>query len=369
MTSDPLGFPLYTRENYPPQGQLLGGFLSGLWATAAGALGFPAELSARSTRLVRDALPRWSAEPIGAAPARPSYVSGDGFPAEMSVNWSGSVPELRVLFDRSDSGPGDESAFPRGPERTREPAARRRARVDEVFTPRAGRPSAAPVWDSVAWRPPAGFVHKTYFGLYEWPEPGERRAAVDEAMHRLGLSAAWDHARSRIEAAGGDREIEFFAVDLAGAADARVKVYYRNHGADLAELDRIASVARQHDSAAASTAYRMLTGGRADAGEAALSCLAFRSGLDRAAEATTYLRLPGLAPHDQVAVDRTAALLRHEGVDPRRFRELAAALAPGPLADGTGLLELVSYRAAGRRGDVTTYFRFPVYPHRSVPRC
>jgi hypothetical protein len=48
-------------------------------------------------------------------------------------------------------------------------------------------------------------------------------------------------------------------------------------------------------------------------------------------------------------------------VDPGRFRALAAALAPGPLTDSTGLLELVSYRAAGRPGDVTTYFRFPVY--------
>jgi len=54
-------------------------------------------------------------------------------------------------------------------------------------------------------------------------------------------------------------------------------------------------------------------------------------------------------------------LLRGNGVDPDRFRTLAAELTPGRLADSQGSLELVSYRAAGRRGDITTYFRFPVY--------
>jgi hypothetical protein len=186
-------------------------------------------------------------------------------------------------------------------------------------------------------------------------------------MDRLGLTAAWDDARRRVETAGGEREIEFFAVDVADGADARVKIYYRNHDADLAEMNRIASVAGHHDAAGAAAAYRTLTGDREGAGEAALSCLAFRSGLDRAAESTTYLRLPSLAAGDAEAVDRTAALLRGEGVDPGRFRALVAALAPGPLEESRGLLELVSHRAAGRRGDVTTYFRFPVYDQTLAP--
>jgi hypothetical protein len=48
-------------------------------------------------------------------------------------------------------------------------------------------------------------------------------------------------------------------------------------------------------------------------------------------------------------------------VDPGPFRTLAAALAPGPLSRSRGVLELVSFRAADRHGDVTTYFRFPVF--------
>jgi hypothetical protein len=302
--------------------------------------------------MLRTLLPPWAHERIGPAPAQPSYVADDGFPAEMSVNWSGGRPELRVLFDSLGHDlvfPG-ESGF----------AARRLERVHETFTPRAGRPSPAPLWHSIAWRPPSGVVHKTYFGLYSWPH-AQREVAVAEAMAQLGLGAAWEDAHRRIETVEGDREIEFFAVDLAGETRARVKIYYRNHGAGLAEVGRVAAVALRHDPEEAQAAYRVLAGGRADAGEGALSCLAFRSGVDRAAESTTYLRLPDLAQDDQEAVERTVALLHDEGVDPGRFRTLAAALAPGPLSDSRGVLELVSYRAAGRRGDVTTYFRFPVY--------
>ncbi|MGW3966656.1 hypothetical protein ACWED2_43040 [Amycolatopsis sp. NPDC005003] len=352
MTSRVPEFPEYIRENYPAQGRLFGDFLGGLWATACEALNVPLEQSVRTTRMLRALLPPWAHERIGPAPAQPSYVADDGFPAEMSVNWSGARPELRILFDSLGHDvvwPG-ESVF----------HTRRLDHVRETFTPRGGRPTPAPLWHSIAWRPPSAVVHKTYFGLYSWPH-AHREAAVAEAMERLGLAAAWAETRARVETVEGRREIEFFAVDLADEAQARVKIYYRNHDAGLAEVERVAAVALHHDSRQAQAAYRTLAGEGAHAGEAALSCLAFRSGVDRAAESTTYLRLPALVPDDREAVERTAALLHDQGVDPGRFRALAAALTPGPLSASRGVLELVSFRAAGRRGDVTTYFRLPVY--------
>lgn len=292
-------------------------------------------------------LPAWAQERIGTAPAEPSYVADDGFPAEISVNWSGNRPELRLLFDCLDDGRSSDA----GPGMVAPP--RRLDKIYDLF-------ASAPLWHSIAWRPPSGMVHKTYFGLYTWPL-AQRHAAVDEAMARLGMTVAWEDARRWAENTAGHREIEFLAVDLADDTDARVKIYYRNHGAGITEVNHVASVALRHDGDRAHAAYRTLTGGRTEAGEAALTCLAFRSGLDRVAESTTYLRLSDLAHSDQQAVDRTATLLRAEGVAPERFRTLAAALAPGPLSDSTGLLALVSHRAAGRPGDVTTYFRFPVY--------
>lgn len=292
--------------------------------------------------MLQRVLPAWAWEPIGTAPATPSYVADDGFPAEMSVNWAGNRPELRLLFDCL----GD-TRYERSPHGAL-------AGIHEIFTRRV------PLWHSVAWRPPASVIHKTYFGLYAWPL-ARRYAAVAEAMDLLGMTAAWDDARGRVAEVAGRREVEFFAVDLTGEADARVKVYYRNHSAGIGDVNRIASVALRHDAPRADGAYRTLAGDRTDAGDAALSCLTFRHGLDQAAESTTYLRLADLAPNDQQAVDRTATLLRNEGVNPARLLVLATAWAPGPLEDSRGLLALVSHRAAGRRGDITTYFRFPVY--------
>ncbi|MFC0110980.1 hypothetical protein [Kibdelosporangium aridum] len=357
MASRSLRLPGYVGKIYPAQGRLFVDFLCELWATACDALQVPGDQSTRTTQMLRAVLPAWSAERIGPTPAEPSYVADDGFPAEMSVNWSGRHPELRLLFDCL----GDENNLGHDDSTVTS----RLRQIHEIFTPQGNRPSHAPLWHSVAWRPPTRVVHKTYFGLYTWPL-SQRYSAVSEAMDRLGMAAAWNDARRRIEGVDGSREIEFFAVDLADEAHARVKIYYRNHGADIHEMNRIASVALNHDTDAALAAYRTLAGNRASAGEGALSCLAFRSGLDQVAESTSYLRLTDLAANDRQAVDRTAELLRSEGVNPARLYALAAALVPGTLEDSQGLLTLVSYRAAGRRGDITTYFRFPVYD-RSEP--
>ncbi|MBO0884705.1 MAG: hypothetical protein J2P17_31100 [Mycobacterium sp.] len=347
----------------PGQAQRYGDFLCGIWASACDVFDLPAGHAARITGELRRLLPSWADDEIGDSPSFRSYVAGDGFPAELSVNWSGHRPELRVLFDclpDARSGYHHTPADHSGTAELRAASPRFRE-IDRHFTLAAGRPSAAPLWHSIAWRPPAQPAHKTYFGLFEWPIP-YRYAAVADAMEQLGMAAAWEHARRWIERDGGRPwEIEFVGLDLASASDARVKIYYRNHDADIHELNRIASVARTHDANDALAAFRTLTGGQDDAGEAALTCLAFRSGLERVAEATTYLRLPSLASSDQESVDRTAALLDQVHRDARPLRTFAAALAPVRLDDSRGFLELVSYRAAHQRGDITTYFRFPVF--------
>ncbi|WP_422770465.1 hypothetical protein ACN28C_27770 [Plantactinospora sp. WMMC1484] len=295
--------------------------------------------------MLHDLLPGWAAERVGDAPRHPSFVADDGFPAEMSLNWSGGQPELRVLVDCLSEADAVRPALAA--------MSRRFDQVSAVFTD-------APLWYSLAWRPPRPVGYKAYFGLYGWPAE-QRFAALDQAMERLGMARAWRDARRRV-GDDGRRDVEFLGLDLVDTAESRAKIYYRNHGADIHELDRMASVAAEHDTEDALAAYRTLAGAHTDGGSEALTCLAFRSGLDRAAESTTYLRMPSLAPSDQEAVERTAELLRRQGLDPRPWYAVAAALAPGGLAGSRGLVELVSYRAARRRGDVTTYFRFPVYP-------
>ncbi|MGX7671511.1 hypothetical protein [Plantactinospora sp. DSM 117369] len=325
-----------------------GEFLCGLWADACDALAVPAEEAARTTQELREMLPAWAGERIGDAPRQPSFVAADGFPAEMSLNWSGGRPELRILVDCLSDADSLRS--------TLTTTSRRFRQLSEIF-------AAAPLWYSMAWRPPGRVARKAYFGLYTWP--AERRfAALDQAMQLLGIAEAWDDARRRVDADGRSdrREVEFLGLDLTDTAESRVKIYYRNHDVDTHELNRMASVAVDHNTEEALSAYRTLAGARADAGREALTCLAFRSGLRRAAESTTYLRMSSLASGDQEAVDRAADLLRRQGVDPRPLYAVAAALAPTSLPESRGLLELVSYRAARRPSDLTTYFRFPVYP-------
>src|SRR6266540_4037942 len=108
-----------------------GEFLGGLWATACEALAVPAEQAARTTRELRELLPAWADERIGAAPRRPSFVAADGFPAELSVNWSGGRPELRVLFDCLSDPSGGWSVLTR--------ASSRFGQVSELF-------AGAPLW-------------------------------------------------------------------------------------------------------------------------------------------------------------------------------------------------------------------------------
>jgi hypothetical protein len=345
--------------NFPAARQTFEGFLGGLWATACEALEVEPAQAIHTGRTLCALLPSWRSERIGPEPARQSYVADDGFPAEMSVNWSRHHPELRLLFDSL----GDQRVFYDHPG---DPIATHlQELIHDIFTPHSGRPTPAPLWHAVAWRPPAPLVHKTYFGIYEWPAE-ERIAAIDEAMTRLGLAGAWRDAHDQITAATGQHELEFFAVDLLDRNDARVKIYYRHHHGDLDTVRRAAAVAAKHDDIAADAAYQILTGSPTDAGREALTCLAFRTGVDTAAESTTYLRLPSLTRTDQEAVDRTSALLDDQGVDPGPFRALSASLNPHPLSATSGLLELVSFRAAGPPADVTTYYRFPVYTSQTL---
>ena len=343
-----------------------GDFLCGQWEVACDVLSRPEHRAADVTEKLREMLKSWFDLSIGEKPPAPSYVAGDGFPAEMSVNWSGPQPEVRVLFDV-----GFASARPnvdalalthRLPEQDPLVSLSRFAQVEDIFLGGRKRQPDAPLWHSIAWRPGAPPVFKAYFGLYRWND-ARRGAAVKTAMERLGMGRAWTDTQRRMRRIGGRRELEFFALDLSEAAHARAKVYYRNRDAGLPTLDELASVARTHDSERALAAYRTLVGpDRADAGDAPLTCLAFRGGVDQADESNTYLRMADLAPNERETTERVAALLRRDGIPDSTYRALVDALAPARLDSFRGLQELVTYRSAHARGDLTTYFRFSVYP-------
>ncbi|MFM9610734.1 tryptophan dimethylallyltransferase family protein [Streptomyces niveiscabiei] len=341
-----------------------GSFVCHQWAAAAQALRLPRDGARQTESLLREILADWFDAPVGRACRTPSYVAADGFPAELSVNWSGAHPELRILFDAGFRSPRPTDT---AREVTRALAGRpgvgldRYLSVEDVFLGDTGH-EPAPLWHALAWRPGEGLTLKAYFGLYPW-DHRRREAVIGQAMERLGMGAAWRNTARAHGALPGDRELEFFALDLSDAPGARAKVYYRHHDADLDTLDAVASTARAHDPLRASEVFRMLAGPHHDTGgEAPLTCLAFRGGADRADEASTYLRMPNLCENEREATRRVEAVLLEEGIPTGPYRALVDSLAPQPLDAFTGLQELVSFRTGRRRGDVTTYLRFSVYP-------
>ncbi|MFE7853792.1 tryptophan dimethylallyltransferase family protein [Streptomyces sp. NPDC057403] len=357
----------------------MGAFLRERWTEMCDGLGLPRSLSEPVTEQIQDLLRPWAGLPVGQTPPYPSYVAGDGFPAEMSVKWSRGRPELRVLFEalgtsRPLTAASNRAAAAALTDRlAAEPLVclDRYGKVADVFAPGAGQETApVPVWHSLAWKPGHPPAFKIYFGLYG-RKTTDRHALVSEAMARLAMDAAWADTSARVTRAaqedGVERQLEFFALDLDTGTRARAKVYYRNHTGSVAVLEQMASLARAHDPGRARSAFRALLGTAPQAaGEAPLTCLAYRPDADRADESTTYFRVSSFTASDEEAADRIGALMAHEGLDTRRHHALLRTLAPRPLDRILGLQELVSYRSLGHHGDVSVYFRFPVYPSPTV---
>ncbi|MBF9070175.1 tryptophan dimethylallyltransferase family protein [Streptacidiphilus fuscans] len=324
---------------------------------------------------LRELLRPWADIPVGRTCPFPSYVADDGFPAEMSVKWSQGRPELRILFEALGSSrpitPASNllAAAELTDRLAGEPMVSldRYGKVADVFASGAGRGSLpVPVWHSLAWLPGSPPAFKIYFGLFTLA-PEDRFSMVGEAMERLGMGAAWADTAARVAQAtradGVERELEFFALDLDAGERARAKIYYRNHSSSVAVLEQMASIARSHEPERARSAFRTLLGTDPEAaGTAPLTCLAYRSDAERADESTTYFRVSSFTASDAEAAARIGALMAHEGLDPGRHHTLLKAVAPQPLDRSRGLQELVSYRSRGHEGDVSVYFRFPLYP-------
>jgi DMATS type aromatic prenyltransferase len=356
-------------------GRSIGEFLRERWTEMGDGLDLPRSMSGPVTDQVQDLLRPWADIPVGRTCPFPSYVAGDGFPAEMSVKWSQGRPELRILFEalgasRPITAASNRTAAAELTDRLAgEPLVSldRYGKVAAVFAPGTGQGSAPiPVWHSLAWRPGHPPAFKIYFGLYACA-PQKRYALVTEAMERLAMGTAWADASAGVTrgtlADGAERELEFFALDLDDSARARAKVYFRNHTSSVAVLEQMASLARAHEPERARSAFRTLLGTAPEAaGDTPLTCLAFRSDATCADESTTYFRVSSLTASDAEAAVRIGALMAHEGLDPQRHHALLQTVTPRPLHQIRGLQELVSYRSRGHEGDVSVYFRFPVYP-------
>ncbi len=349
-------------------------FLSDKWRTISASLGVDGPQSEAVLTQLLDAVDSWEDRLVGQQPPYRSYVAEDGFPAEFSVSWRDRAPEIRILFESLGSDATAHSAQEAGRQLTRRLASQpgvsidRYLLVEDLFVssaPAAGRPT---IWHSLAWRPGAPACFKVYLNPQVHGN-GTEGDVVAQAIERLGLESAWrEVAGSYAELRERGHVLEFFALDLTTEQHARVKLYFRHAPMTFAELNRVASFARHHDSHKAAEVARLIYGDKilSDGGlisNEPITCLALRHGSTRADEANVYLRLSATADSDAEAARRIGHILEAEGVDPRSHARLLSALSPFDTAITSGIQELVSFRttASTKSADAGVYFRFNVY--------
>ncbi|MGW0578540.1 tryptophan dimethylallyltransferase family protein [Streptomyces sp. NPDC002920] len=319
---------------------------------------------------LREVLHPWGARPVGTRCEPPSFVSADGFPAELSVSWKAGRPEVRILFESLGTDGTPLGCQEAGRELTRRLAGRpgtdvaRYLDIEDLFITSAPDRYRATIWHSLAWRP----GKRPHYKVYLNPQVQGLDRAYDvqaEAMRRLGLAEAWEPVGRRgEELAERGHELELMALDLDGGDTSRVKVYFRHLPMQMGELDTVAELAHRYEPARAARARAVIYG--RDNGAVSnepMTCLAFREGAPGPQEANVYLRLPDNTGSDEEAAERIARLMELEGIDPRPHAEILRQLTEGQPESAGALQELCSYRTISPEmpADIGVYLRFSTY--------
>ncbi|MEH0574499.1 tryptophan dimethylallyltransferase family protein [Streptomyces sp. B21-108] len=347
-----------------------GQFLEEKWTAVCRGLGVDQWETETVLQDLREVIHPWGTRPVGTRCDPPSFVSADGFPAELSVSWKGGRPEVRILFESLGSDGTPFGCQEAGRELTRRLAGSpgtdiaRYLSIEDLFITSAPDRYRATLWHSLAWRP----GKRPHYKVYLNPQVHGLDGAYDvmaEAMHRLGLADAWEPVAHRgAELAGRGHELELMALDLGGSDTSRVKVYYRHLPMPMGELDTVGAMAHRYEQARAARARSVIYGRNGGTvSNEPMTCLAFREGTPGPEEANVYLRLPDNTRSDAEAAERIARLMEVEGIDPRPHAEILRQLTAGLPQDTGGLQELCSYRTISPElpADIGVYLRFRTY--------
>lgn len=343
------------------------GFLGGAWDAVCRGLGIEGGPVAKGGGQLADLLSPWGSRLVGTRCEYPSVVSRDGFPAELSVNWSRGGVSVRLLFETLGDPPDVVANRDAGVALLYRLEAERGAylgsfhKISDLYL---GDPAATGrhrgVWHAVACSESGGDTCKVYLDARAHGRPEDE--LMTETASRLGFASAWRFMTRVLDTITPRPEIEYVALDLVDAREARVKVYFRHRQTTLRRLDRLAAAATTHRGDLARRLYAYLMPLDEVVDNEPLTCIAFRPDRGRPTQATTYLRIPDRFPTERAASAAVAALMRDCGLDPTRYLDMITALAPGRLDEITGLQELVSCRVKGAAADITVYLRFGVYP-------
>lgn len=294
-------------------------------------------------------------------PAYPSDVVDDHTPYELSIALGGRAPEVRLLVETTEDDPSPagrwRAARQAGAWLAAEHGAelRQLERIADLFEPRDGDALLA-MWHAIVFRADAAPGAKVYLDLRA---RGRARSAqlLEEALARLGLAAAYPRLLREGCRRGPELdELVYFSLDLAAAATARVKVYFRHHHATALDVERVigrsGGVAPGEIRAFCET---VLGGEGPYLPRPLVSCWAFSGGDPAPSGATLYAPVAYHARDDREVQDRVRRWLAIAGIAAERYDRSLAAYAHRPLADGIGMHSYVSFKRDAGLPKVTCY--------------
>ena len=302
----------------------------------------------------------WGHRALGDLRGWTSDVADDGSPFEVSTVIGAPEPEVRILIEAQSFSPTLASQWDAGRALTDRLAERfgvsldRLREVESLFKPSSGGRFA--MWHAVVFRGESAPSFKIYLDAQaqgRWRAP----RILEEALYRLGFKRAWSSLTEGPMVRGPYvDEPKYFSLDLDPGARARVKLYFRHHDAQLADV-RLA-LGGTGGVADTSDAFVSALAGESPrfAARPLFSCHAFVDGESRdPAARALYVPVEAYATNDAQITERVAGYLRGRGVAAEAYLAAIDASARRPLADKTGLHSYVGLREEAGGPRLTVY--------------
>lgn len=303
----------------------------------------------------------WGERVIPAKPAWPSDIGDDHSPFEFSVATDGPKRSVRFLVEAQGKQPSLAStrdAALAATERLGELGANlsRFEQVRDILLPDVPEARFS-LWHAIQLS--GALEAKAYFN----PQIlGKARSygLVEAAMDRLGFAKIWPSILAASQRRTEDDEIRYFALDLHGGTQARVKVYFYQRGVDVEHLERMASVRPGYVRGEVSEVCRAITGTTGPYAQYPVcTYLSVVEGELVPTEFAVQIPIRFYAANDAIARDRIIAYLTSRGLSSAGFEAALDAMSMRPLSAGSGLISYVSLRTGSAR--MTYYLSFEAF--------
>jgi hypothetical protein len=295
-------------------------------------------------------------------PPRWSGVTDDCTPIEFSTSFDRSGVRVRFLIEAQDDPASPASYWAAGERLVAHLATmhgvalERMTAIKDLFSPTDPNALIA-MWHSLEFRMNGPPLCKIYLNPAVRGR-GAARTLLAAALDRLGFGGV---VQGLLNLLHSDDMITHLAIDLAAAAQARVKVYVRHFHAAPADLDRRAEqVGADAGLNFADVCALICPGAEVLWQRPVMTCYHLTAAdLARPMGMALYLPLYPYASNDRIAAERIAALLSQAGFGASVYKDIVddLILRRGGASDGFHTYVAYKRNAGEDRGDqVTAYF-------------